>query len=135
VHRIRRYVLKQGGEDEDPLPGPSLDSTMMWTKYRKLFINTVVENTIVHVIGAIASTEAFEGYDSVLNLIASMIKTTREAYTGLIRRRKRESISRHLDNVVVRLDYTNFDLSRPVRTEDLSESEYNEDSAAVLVDD
>jgi hypothetical protein len=136
VHRIRRYVLKQGGEDEDPLPGPSLDSTMMWTKYRKLFINTVVENTIVHVLGAIADTEAFQGgYDSVLSLIASMIKTTREAYTGLIRRRKQESISRHLDNVVVRLDYTNFDLSRPVRTEDLSESEYNEDSAAVLGDD
>lgn len=132
-HRIRRYFEKRDDESYgaiDVWPKPSLDSSIYWSEYRTLFLETLVKNTIRHVLGALEKRNAVSNTTDAdtLKLIASMIKTTRDSYDALLQERKRKSIQKHLEALDSRLDYERegFSLEEPVRTTDMDDDAYAE---------
>jgi len=125
VHRIRRYYASMRmATDRDPWPRPSLDTTVYWSEYRKLFLDVLVENTIVYVLHSLP-VDLVLAQSSRMETVASIIQTTRDSYNQMLRERKNSSMQKHLDNRVVLIDYAHFDLEAPVRTTDMTDDDYD----------
>ena len=131
MYRMRRYIQKKrsGAVDLDPWPIPSLDGTLHWGEYRRLFLETLVRHMITHVLDS-----HMQSTGDHADMIASMMVSASSAYDAMLRERKAHSVQMHKGRLGVVFDYSELDLSKNLRTKDMSDDEYGVESA-LLGDD
>jgi hypothetical protein len=97
-----------------------LDGTLHWGEYRRLFLETLVRHMITHVLDS-----HMQSTGDHADMIASMMVSASSAYDAMLRERKAHSVQMHKGRLGVVFDYSELDLSKNMRTKDMSDDEYD----------